>query len=139
VQLRSIERIHYAVQLDAVPPDGAKRLAKYPVVPATLLGRLARSMKSEKLEVLDGIGRSLDHSVRRAVQVKARMRWRSLYDLASDSGFIRPHLLICLKNTLPRIDRPHFLHWRTTRACFRRGVRQSAMASAAWGMKPIVL
>ena len=33
----------YAVQLDSLPVQLAKRLPKYPVVPATLLGRLAVS------------------------------------------------------------------------------------------------
>ena len=34
----------YAVQLGVIPPDVAKRLPKYPMVPTTLLGRLAVSI-----------------------------------------------------------------------------------------------
>ena len=37
-------------------------------------------------------------------------------------GLLRSlHTLICLKNALPRTERPHFAHRRTTRACLRRG------------------
>ena len=33
----------YSVELDAIPPETARKLPKYPVVPATLIGRLALS------------------------------------------------------------------------------------------------
>jgi ribosomal protein S18 acetylase RimI-like enzyme len=33
----------YSVELDAIPPETARKLPKYPVVPATLIGRLAVS------------------------------------------------------------------------------------------------
>ena len=36
----------YAVRLDHVPPEVAKRLPRYPVVPTTLIGRLAVSLPS---------------------------------------------------------------------------------------------
>lgn len=57
----------YAVQLDAVPPDVAKKLPKYPVVPATLLGRLAVStaFRGQGLGVMllmDALYRALLHS-----------------------------------------------------------------------------
>jgi len=35
----------YTVELDAVPEEIAKKLPKYPLVPATLVGRLAVSVK----------------------------------------------------------------------------------------------
>jgi predicted GNAT family N-acyltransferase len=34
----------YAVQLDLIPPEVAKKLPKYPMVPTTLIGRLAVSI-----------------------------------------------------------------------------------------------
>ena len=54
----------YAVQLEAVPDDFAKRLPKYPMVPATLIGRLAVDSEfrgqglGEKL-LMDALKRSL--------------------------------------------------------------------------------
>ena len=33
----------YSVELDAIPPETARKLPRYPVVPATLIGRLAVS------------------------------------------------------------------------------------------------
>lgn len=33
----------YAVRLDVIPPEIARRFPKYPDIPATLIGRLARS------------------------------------------------------------------------------------------------
>jgi len=34
----------YSVQLDEIPAEVAKKLPKYPIVPATLLGRLAEAL-----------------------------------------------------------------------------------------------
>jgi GNAT superfamily N-acetyltransferase len=56
----------YAVQLDVVPPEIAKKLPKYPVVPATLLGRLAVStaFRGQGLGVIllmDALYRALAH------------------------------------------------------------------------------
>jgi predicted GNAT family N-acyltransferase len=54
----------HAVKLDAVPDEFAKRLPKYPMVPATLIGRLAVDSKfrgqglGEKL-LMDALNRSL--------------------------------------------------------------------------------
>ena len=57
----------YAVQLDAVPPDVAKKLPKYPVVPTTLLGRLAvstvfRGQGLGAMLLMDALYRALLHS-----------------------------------------------------------------------------
>jgi len=57
----------YAVQLDYVPPEVAKRLPKYPVVPATLLGRLAvatafRGRGLGETLLMDALYRALQHS-----------------------------------------------------------------------------
>jgi GNAT superfamily N-acetyltransferase len=57
----------YGVRLDELPPDIAKKLPKYPLVPATLLGRLAvsREHQGQKLGTLllmDALYRSLKNS-----------------------------------------------------------------------------
>ena len=57
----------FAVALDVVPAEIAKKLPKYPMVPATLLGRLAiakeyRGHKLGELLLMDALKRSLDTS-----------------------------------------------------------------------------
>lgn len=57
----------YAVQLVDVPPDVAKKLPKYPMVPATLLGRLAvstafRGQGLGETLLMDALYRILQHS-----------------------------------------------------------------------------
>jgi GNAT superfamily N-acetyltransferase len=57
----------YAVQLDVVPPDVARKLPKYPVVPTTLLGRLAVSLAFRgqglgAMLLMDALYRALQHS-----------------------------------------------------------------------------
>lgn len=54
----------FAVRLDAVPPAIAQRLPKYPMVPATLLGRLAvakesRGQRLGEFLLMDALHRSL--------------------------------------------------------------------------------
>jgi len=57
----------FSIKLDDIPPDTARRLARYPDVPATLIGRLAVDDKyraqglGEKL-LLDALQRCLVHS-----------------------------------------------------------------------------
>ena len=57
----------FAVALDEVPAEIAKKLPKYPLVPASLLGRLAiskefRGQKLGELLLMDAVKRSLDAS-----------------------------------------------------------------------------
>jgi len=57
----------YAVQLSVIPPDVAKRLPKYPMVPTTLLGRLAVSIAFRgqglgAILLMDALHRSLTSS-----------------------------------------------------------------------------
>lgn len=57
----------FAVQLDVVPDEVAKKLPKYPMVSATLLGRLAiskahRGQGLGELLLMDALKRSLDSS-----------------------------------------------------------------------------
>ena len=56
-----------SVLLNDLPPDIAKRLPRYPAVPATLLGRLAVASKYQgrrlgELLLMDALRRSLDNS-----------------------------------------------------------------------------
>ena len=58
----------YGVRVDELPPDVAKKLPKYPLIPATLLGRLAvhREYQGQKLGTLllmDALYRSWKNSV----------------------------------------------------------------------------
>jgi len=57
----------YSVELDQLPPETAKRLPKYPRVPATLLGRLAISTAFQgrglgRFLLMDALCRSLEAS-----------------------------------------------------------------------------
>jgi predicted GNAT family N-acyltransferase len=57
----------YAVQLDEIPMEVAKRLPKYPIVPATLLGRLTvssgfRGQGHGATLLMDALYRTLHHS-----------------------------------------------------------------------------
>ena len=57
----------YAVQLDHVPPEVAKKLPRYPVVPTTLIGRLAvstafRGQRHGETLLMDALHRILQHS-----------------------------------------------------------------------------
>jgi ribosomal protein S18 acetylase RimI-like enzyme len=57
----------YAVQLDHVPPEVAKKLPRYPVVPTTLIGRLAvstafRGQGHGETLLMDALHRILQHS-----------------------------------------------------------------------------
>ena len=57
----------YSVQLDEVPLEVAKKLPKYPMVPATLLGRLAvssafRGQGHGATLLMDALYRTLQHS-----------------------------------------------------------------------------
>lgn len=57
----------YSVQLDEIPAEVAKKLPKYPIVPATLLGRLAvsiafRGQGHGATLLMDALNRTLHHS-----------------------------------------------------------------------------
>lgn len=57
----------YAVRLDHVPPEVAKKLPRYPVVPATLIGRLAvstafRGQGHGETLLMDALHRIFQHS-----------------------------------------------------------------------------
>jgi predicted GNAT family N-acyltransferase len=105
----------YAVQLDEVPAEVAKRLPKYPMVPATLLGRLAvssafRGQGHGATLLMDALYRALHHSREVAsagVIVDAKdAAARAFY---KKYGFLE----------LPRIERRLFLPMGTVEQLFR--------------------
>lgn len=105
----------YSVQLDAIPAEVARKLPKYPVVPATLLGRLAvssafRGQGLGALLLMDALHRSLLHSREMAsagVVVDAK-------DAAAGS-FYRKYGFI----ELPNVERRLFLPMGTVEELFR--------------------
>lgn len=105
----------YAVQLDAVPSDVAKKLPKYPVVPATLLGRLAvntafRRQGLGAMLLMDALNRALLHSAELAsagVVVDAK-------NAAAQAFYKRYGFL-----ELPKVERRLFLPMGTVESLFR--------------------
>lgn len=105
----------YAVQLDAMPAELARKWPKYPVVPATLLGRLAVSTQFRgrglgSLLLMDALYRALRHSKELAsagVVVDAK-------DAAASAFYIKYGFL-----QLPKIERRLFLPMGTVEQLFR--------------------
>jgi predicted GNAT family N-acyltransferase len=99
----------YSIELDAIPPELARKLPKYPVVPATLIGRLAVSLAF----------RGQGHGATLLIDALYRS-FRSSQEVASSgvivdakdsaaSSFYRKYGFL----ELPRIDRRLFLPMRT--------------------------
>lgn len=105
----------YAVQLDAIPAEVAKKLPKYPVVPATLLGRLAvsstfRGQGLGAMLLMDALYRALLHSREMAsagVVVDAK-------DAAAMAFYKKYGFL-----ELPKVERRLFLPMGTVEQMFR--------------------
>ncbi len=105
----------YAVQLDAMPSELARKWPKYPVVPATLLGRLAVSTQFRgrglgALLLMDALYRALRHSKELAsagVVVDAK-------DAAASAFYIKYGFL-----QLPKVERRLFLPMGTVEQLFR--------------------
>ena len=105
----------YTVQLDAVPDEIAKKLPKYPFVPATLLGRLAvntafRGQSLGAMLLMDALYRALQHSKELAssgVVVDAKDAVALAF--YKKYGFLE----------LPRIERRLFLPMGTVERLFR--------------------
>jgi ribosomal protein S18 acetylase RimI-like enzyme len=105
----------YGVELDAVPPEIAKKLPKYPVVPATLLGRLAvstafRGRGLGSMLLMDALYRALMHS-RELASVAVVVDAKDIAALAfyKKYGFLE----------LPKIERRLFLPMATVEQLFR--------------------
>lgn len=107
----------FAIELDAVPPEVAKRLPKYPMVPATLLGRLAvatafRGQKLGETLLMDALHRSLQSSrqvASAAVIVDAKG--------ASVASFYRKYGFL----DIPKVERRLFLPMGTIEQLFASG------------------
>lgn len=105
----------YAVQLDAMPAELARKWPKYPVVPATLLGRLDVSTQFRKrglgsLLLMDALYRALRHSKELAsagVVVDAK-------DAAASAFYMKYGFL-----QLPKVERRLFLPMGTLEQLFR--------------------
>ncbi len=107
----------YALDLGEVPAEVAKRLAKYPTVSATLLGRLAVSTAfrgrglGERL-LMDALHRSLQSSKQAAsTGVVVDAKDASAEEFYKKYGFI----------DLPRVTRRLFLPMGTVEALFGEG------------------
>lgn len=106
----------YAIGLDAIPDDVARRLPKYPMVPATLLGRLAVSSEYRgqglgEILLMDALYRSLDSSKQigsSGVIVDAKDE--SAARFYKKYGFIE----------LPKVERRLFLPMGTVEQMFRK-------------------
>ena len=105
----------YAVQLDAIPAEVAKKLPKYPVVPATLLGRLAvstafRGQGLGAMLLMDALYRSLRHSREMAsAGVVVDAKDAAALALYKKYGFLE----------LPKVERRLFLPMGTVEQLFR--------------------
>jgi ribosomal protein S18 acetylase RimI-like enzyme len=105
----------YSVQLDEVPAEVAKKLPKYPMVPATLLGRLAvsrvfRGQGHGATLLMDALYRTLQHS-REVASAGVIVDAKDAAALAfyKKYGFLE----------LPRIERRLFLPMGTLEELFR--------------------
>jgi len=105
----------YAVQLDAIPEEVAKKLPKYPIVPATLLGRLAvstafRGQGLGTLLLMDALNRALQHSRELAsAGVVVDAKDAAALAFYKKYGFLE----------LPRVERRLFLPMGTVEQLFR--------------------
>lgn len=106
----------FAIALDVVPPEIARKLPKYSTIPATLLGRLAvskehRGQKLGELLLMDALKRSLDSSSQlasTAVVVDAKDEAAAAF--YKKYGFI----------DLPKIERRLFLPMGTIEKLFAK-------------------
>lgn len=105
----------FAVQLDAIPREVARRLPRYPVVPATLLGRLAvsssfRGQGLGALLLMDALHRSLVHSREMAsAGIIVDAKDSAARDFYLKYGFLE----------LPHVERRLFLPMGTVEELFR--------------------
>ncbi|MGH9739491.1 MAG: GNAT family N-acetyltransferase [Candidatus Acidiferrales bacterium] len=105
----------YAVQLDLVPPEVAKKLPRYPVVPATLFGRLAvssafRGQGLGAMLLMDALNRALAHGRELAsTGIIVDAKDSAAFSLYKKYGFLE----------LPSIERRLFLPIGTLEQLFR--------------------
>ena len=105
----------YSVQLDEIPAEVARKLPKYPIVPATLLGRLAvssafRGQGHGTTLLMDALYRTLHHSLEVAsAGVIVDAKDAAALAFYKKYGFLE----------LPRIERRPFLSMGTVEELFR--------------------
>jgi predicted N-acetyltransferase YhbS len=107
----------FAIGLDAIPEEVAKRLPKYPMVAATLLGRLAVSTEFRgqglgEILLMDALHHSLDSSKQMAsagVILDAKGEFLA--------GFYRRYGFV----EVPKIEERLFLPMGTVEQLFRKG------------------
>jgi predicted GNAT family N-acyltransferase len=106
----------FAIELDTVPDEVAKKLPKYPMVPTTLLGRLARASKFHgmgfgEILLMDALHRSLELSASVAsVGIVVDAKRESNVDFYRTYGFI----------VLPKVERRLFLPMGTIEQLFSK-------------------
>ncbi len=104
----------YSIQLDKIPSEISKKFPKYPVVPATLLGRLARHSSAigqgiGELLLLDALHRALKMSEQIAsAAIVTDAKDQRAVDFYKKYGFIE----------LPKIERRLFLPMASVSALF---------------------
>jgi hypothetical protein len=106
----------YSVQFDQIPVEISRKFAKYPAVPATLLGRLARHVSTRRqgmgdLLLLDALHRSLEMSKRVAsAAIVTDAKDQKACDFYKKYGFIE----------LPKTERRLFLPMASVSALFTK-------------------
>jgi ribosomal protein S18 acetylase RimI-like enzyme len=105
----------YSIQLDTIPESIASKLTKHPLVPTTLIGRLARSTAFAgrgvgELLLMDALHRSLAHS-------REIASWAVVVDAKDEKAvsFYRKYGFI----EIPKVSHRLFLPMRTVEAMFR--------------------
>ena len=105
----------YAVKLDDIPEEIGKKLTRMGEVPATLLGRLARSVEFRGQRIG---GVLLVDALKRALRNSARIAsWAVLVDAINEEAaeFYRPHGFVSFPNQPKRL----FLPMNSVRKMFR--------------------
>jgi len=104
----------YSVQLDQIPIEISRKFPKYPVVPATLLGRLARTISAKghgvgELMLLDALYRAVKMSEQIAsAAIVTDAKDQKAMEFYKKYGFIE----------LPKVERRLFLPMETISKVF---------------------
>lgn len=105
----------YAIQLDAVPDSVAKKLPKYPMVPTTLLGRLAVSTEFRGRRVGETL---LMDALRRCLELSKQVASAGVIVDAKDDSAASFYTKYGFLD-LPKVERRLFLPMGTIEQLFR--------------------
>jgi len=105
----------YAIQLDAVPDSVAKKLPKYPMVPTTLLGRLAVSTEFRGRRVGETL---LMDALRRSLELSKQVASAGVIVDAKDDSAVSFYTKYGFLD-LPKVERRLFLPMGTIEQLFR--------------------